>query len=193
MRIVGGISERIVKPANCAFTLGIPSSEEEFWSGRSEFAKSFNGVWSRYYYEVIRHVDKYEPVYKALGVTFKRRITLQGYSELFREKEIDVIIHLSHSEGDQLEFADGLFGPAEIIRAIPDHLFGIADLTACKGPESLVKTLHNERSSLIVKWLPVDATAYVWLYFFSQLFGYLYQNNTNYIDAHIALEKSGFE
>jgi hypothetical protein len=181
-----GVAQRIVKPENCALAFGIPTSRETFLRDQAQdgeyFAKHYHGVWERYDHEVVRHLRKYAPLLKQLGVNVVEQLTLQHFGELFRDAKLDVVVLFSHWHDDAVEFHDGLALAPAIIEQIPVDFSGVLDLCVCH-PESLTIALRRDRPRCLIRYTNKPATPYIWLYFYMELFNYLRQHDSTYLQA----------
>lgn len=179
------VTRRIVKPRNCAFVFGIPTSQEGFRvaeQGKSaDFLKRFKGGWTQYYLQFVRDLESVEPLLRKWGVAVVHDATIGDFARLLVES-YDVVILFSHWQGDAIEFRDGLAGTSALLAAIPPTFAGILDLCVCH-PMSLVKELRNHRPGCIVKYLPSEAAPHYWLYFYRTLFSQLQNRNLSYLAA----------
>lgn len=179
------VTRRIVKPPNCAFVFGIPTSQEGFrmaeQSKNADFAKQFVGGWTQYYLQFVRDLESVEPLLRKWGVVVVRDATIGDFARLLVQS-FDVVILFSHWDEDAIEFREGSAGTKALLAAIPLTFAGILDLCVCH-PMSLVRELRSHRPGCIVKYLPSEATPHYWLYFYRTLFSQLQNRNLTYLAA----------
>lgn len=80
------ISPRIVKPSNCAFVVGLPTSRDEFQeaaSERTDFAKGFFGGWGQYYTQFVMDFAEIESRLRGWGVCVIQNASLADLAGLF--------------------------------------------------------------------------------------------------------------
>ncbi len=97
-----------IKPENCIFAIGIPTSKQEFFSDLRKDNKDFarmvmktqklerKNPWKKYEKDIIRVIEKVEPVMKELGVTVLHNLTFKNFINILQERKADVIILLTH-------------------------------------------------------------------------------------------------
>lgn len=179
------VTRRIVKPSNCAFVFGIPTSQEGFrmaeQSNNADFAKGFAGGWAQYYLQFVRDLESVEPLLRKWGVVVIHNATFGDFAKVFSGR-FDVVILFSHWDDDAIEFRDGPAGTQALLAAIPLTFAGIVDLCVCH-PMSLVRELRDHRPNCIVKYLPTEAAPHYWLYFYRTLFNQLQNQNLSYLAA----------
>ena len=180
------ISSRIIKPENCVMAFGIPTTKEAFMADQYRndkgFAKRFNGVWERYDNEFMRYLRRCEPIYRELKVHLNYHTTLQAFGVLFRDKKYDAIILFSHWEKARIEFFNGFAGISEVMKQIPSGFDRFLDLCVCH-PERLTIELRKNRQACLVKYINEKTTPFIWLYFYLELFHYLKENESTYLNA----------
>lgn len=180
------IARRIVKPENCVLAFGIPVTKETFLADQqqkdNDFARLFNGIWQRYFFEIVRYVQKAAPIFTQLGLHIQYDLTLPQFGELCRDSKFDVIILFSHWLDNAVEFADGLAETESIITQIPPGFSNFLDLCVCH-PESLIIALREHRPNCLTRYIDKPATPKVWLYFYLELFNYLKQQEVTYLQA----------
>lgn len=179
------ITQKIVKPANCALAFGIPASEERFMARQladdADFAKRFTG-WGQYHHQIGGIMEQLCPVLTGWGVTVVHHTTLDAFAELFHREGLDVIILFSHYTQESVEFDDGMAGVPAVIEKIPAAFDGLLDLCVCH-PNDLVDRLRRKRPRCVVKRTHSTATPYIWLYFYRALFKYLHANEATYLEG----------
>jgi hypothetical protein len=99
---------KIIKPENCIFAFGIPTSKEDFYNDlqreNKDFAKSVEmkckragkDPWEKYNKDIIHVIRKVEPMMKDLGVTVIHQLTLKDFGEILQSNRFDVVILLTH-------------------------------------------------------------------------------------------------
>lgn len=184
-----GITNRIVKPVDCALAFGIPTTRSGFLSDRNnpskEFARRFDGGWPQYYHEVVRNVDDVIPRLKRLGVTVMRDTSLTGFSALFAQGRFKVVILFSHwanRDGGAVEFTEGFVSAPAIVDVVPMSFVGLVDLCVCH-PRSLTEALRALRPKSLVRYVDVDVIPYYWLPFYAALFNHINNNSVTYLKA----------
>jgi hypothetical protein len=181
------ISQRIVKPRNCAIAFGIPTSEAAFFEalqnpeGR-DFVPNCLPVWAKYYLEIVVHFEGVRPAFEGLGVTVATDVSLVNFGTLLKRSDIDVIILFSHWGEDQVEFADSLHAISEVMEQIPQTFSGFLDLCVCH-PEKLAIEMRKNRQEALTRYIPVRATPYIWLYFYLTVLKLLEGKNMTYMEA----------
>jgi hypothetical protein len=183
------IWERIIKPEDCAFAFGIPTTRSSFLSDLSnpnkEFARRYDGGWQQYYAEVVSNVEEVCPALNQFGVRVLRDISMEGFWELFAQKDVSVVILFSHwtnRNGGAVEFAEGLVSTPAIVDAVPMSFAGVVDLCVCH-PEALTTALRALRPNSLVRYVEVDVIPYYWLPFYAALFNHIENNNVTYLRA----------
>lgn len=179
------VTRRIVKPPNCAFAFGIPTTQEGFCeaqqSENADFAKRYRGGWAQYYAQFVTDLEGVEPFLRKWGVMVVHDATLSDFARLFAEP-FDVVILFSHWCGDAVEFREGPASTSAVLGAIPLTFSGILDLCVCH-PDSLVREVRSRRPCCIVKYIKVEAAPYYWLYFYRTLFSQLQSRDLSYVAA----------
>lgn len=173
-----------IKPHNCIMGFGIPTSKEVFFSDQNnadkDFAKMFNGLWSKYYHQFIKELNLIEPKLLEIGLKIKHNVTIQDYQQMFDNN--DVVVLFSHWKKDNIEFADGLKNIKEIVDRIPDDFCGIIDLCVCH-PDNLAILIREKKPNCLVRYIPRKATPFFWLHFYLILFNYLQEKDISYLTA----------
>lgn len=179
------ISRRIVKPSNCAFAIGLPTSRDEFRkaleSERADFAKRFLGGWAQYYGQFVTDLVEMESRLRNWGVCIIHNASLTDFAELFA-RPFDVVILFSHWSGDSVEFRGGLENVSATLAAIPKGFDGLLDLCVCH-PVALARALSIHRPRCLVKHIPVEAAPEYWWRFYRILFSQLHTRELTYLAA----------
>lgn len=185
MKRLHAISQKIVKPVNCALAFGIPASKERFLERQladdANFPRRFTG-WGQYHHQVAGNMEKLNPILAQWGVTVINHLKLDEFASLFSRNDLYVIILFSHFTRNSIEFDDGMACLPAIIEKIPSGFGGILDLCVCH-PEELTKKLRKERPHCLVKYTHSTATPYIWLYFYLALFKYLHDHEATYLEG----------
>jgi len=196
------ITEKPIDPKRCVLAFGIPTKKEDFWKylehPKKDFAKKFykkysresytrktneSLVWKEYHNQIIFHLDIVKPKITNFGTEVHDELTLSGFGKLFQDNKFDVIILFSHWKEDAVEFDDGLAKTDAILEQVPKEFSGIIDLCVC-NPKNLRIQLDLLRPNCIVKFSEQNIKIpFFWLYFYQELFRYLEQNKTNYLEA----------
>jgi hypothetical protein len=181
-----GISEKIVKPENCALAIAIPTSIEAFRSDRGSrpesFAQLFPGGWSQYSRAIISPFQRHWPELIRLKAQLRTDLTLQEFGDLFHVEGIDVVILFSHWDTHSVEFFDGSANVASIVQKVPRAYTGILDLCVCQQA-TLACVLRQKRPDCIIGFTNRRATPYRWLYFYVLVLKYLSEYNLTYFEA----------
>ena len=171
-----------MKPKKCVLAFGIPTSKANFFLDlkrpEKDFPKRF--IWSKYYLQIIQHLEEITPSLKEVGLTIITDLTLNKYGNLFQEYE--VIILFSHWKENKVEFEDGLQEIEKMVNLIPDTFTGIVDLCVCH-PKKLASLIRQKKPNCLVKFIDNEATPFLWLYFYSILFRYLKEDEITYLKA----------
>ena len=186
------ISERIIKPGQCALAFGIPLSRDDFDNDREHpnkgFAKKFHGNWNWYVREFAGFFDLFRPHLIELGVKLHPALTFEKFEALFSQ-EFDVIILFSHWEREAIEFHDGLVEYPKIVERIPGGFDRILDLSVCH-PDPLVTALRRDRPKCLIRHIKYDEEGCkdeliprYWLAFYHALFTHLSAHDLTYLDA----------
>lgn len=179
------ISRRIVKPSNCAFVVGLPTSRDEFQeavaSERADFAKGFFGGWGQYYTQFVMDFAEIESRLRGWGVCVIQNASLADFAGLFG-RPFDVVILFSHWSGDSVEFRGGLENVNATLSAIPEEFDGLLDLCVCH-PVALARALSVHRPGCLVKHIPVEAEPGYWWRFYRILFSQLRTRELTYLAA----------
>ena len=135
-------------PLDCALAVALPLTRPEFHQDIAEgkdFVRSwmvqFDGFstdfgWERYkpYADLVNDVSR---AAGKDGVAVRRRATLADWVSLLqRVRIVTLMAHCQRGNargpsGDGVEFADGLYHPAQIVAAMPDNYAGVLDLSVC--------------------------------------------------------------
>jgi len=179
------ITDKIIKPSQCAIGFGIPTNKADFYHDKTrqdkDFAKRFK-TWPMYKDQIVDHFNQAEVTIKQLGVFVIEQFTLDAFRDFFLQDRFDVIILFSHWKKQTIEFHDGLKHFSDIIDAVPLDFSGIIDLCVCH-PKDLRIGLDNKRPKCIVKFTTEDALPWFWIIFYQALFMYLQLNDSTYIEA----------
>jgi len=184
--VATGISQKIVKPENCALAIAIPLSIEAFKSDKDShnksFAKLYRGGWPQYSHAIITPFQRHMPEIIRLKVQFRTGLTLQEFGDLFHSEGIDVVILFTHWDTNTVEFFDGPANIAAIVKKVPRAYSGILDLCVCQQAE-LASVLRQKRPDCIIGFTNRRATPYRWLYFYVLVFKYLSEYELTYFEA----------
>jgi len=189
------ISKKIIKPDDCSFAFGIPTTEEEFYKDFVNLKKDFvneYSTWSEYYAKIVSVIEKVEADFRSWGVNIIRHLTLSDFEKLFINNR-DIIILFSHWKNpDKVEFYDDIYGVSTIIQKIPLDFSGILDLCVCH-PTTLVKRIVQERPNCLTKYIDIEAMPSHWLFFYGALFKLLFDHSITYLEglketAHLFLD-----
>ena len=176
----------IIKPEDCTFAIGIPTTKESFSDAikRADkgYAGMFNNVWKRYEAEITREIRNIKPILENMNVQFIEDLTLNKFKNFFDDNERKVIILFSHWEKNKVEFADGFAGIDRIIDQIPEEAQQIIDLCVC-NPVNLRLALKQKRPACTVRFINKQATPYLWLKFYKMLFRHLERESLTYTKA----------
>lgn len=174
----------IVGPEDCVLAFGIPTDKAVFFADQyrknKDFAKRYDGVWSKYYHQFISEFEQIIPKLKNLGLRIERDLTLVKFRALF--KQYKVVILFSHWQEDKVEFHEGLQPLDDIIEQIPTQFGGVIDLCVCH-PNGLALKIRQSRPNTLTKFIPNSAIPYFWLHFYLVLFKHLHQENKNYLSV----------
>ena len=184
------ISERIIKPENCAVAFGIPTSKQAFERDGSdevankEFAKLYRWAWGKFEAEIVNPFEKVVPVITGLGVEVCAEATLEDFGQLVRNERFDVVVLFSHWGDESIEFHDGFAQVPSIIEKIPSDFDRILDLSVCH-PKSLVEALRRERPDCLIRHIELEkeVTPGIWMYFYLALFKHLKHSDVTYLKA----------
>jgi hypothetical protein len=98
--------QKIIKPKNCIFAFGIPTSRKDFYTDlrtqNKDFAKLVSGdqpekeAWKKYKKSIIEVIREVEPVMKRTGVTVIHHLTLKDFKTILQERKADVVILFTH-------------------------------------------------------------------------------------------------
>jgi hypothetical protein len=122
-----------------------------------------------------------EPSLRKSGVTVVHDTALGDVTELVK-RGLAVVILFSHWQTSAVEFSSGLVDSNSVVAAIPPDFAGIIDLCVCH-PNALVHELELQRPRCLVKYLPREAAAHLWIYFYRTLFGLLGSRQLTYLTA----------
>jgi len=183
------VSHQIVKPEDCVFTFGIPTSLEAFEAARAhpnkEFARLFGEndrvARAKYEYEVLRYIDRVLPVYQALGVRIVRKLELAHFGRLLHAGS-KVLILCSHWNDEAVEFYDGFADTASIMSQFPEHFQGVTDLCVCRS-RSLAYAIKKQYPHALIRYANKPAAPYIWLPFYIDIFRYLKVQDVSYPEA----------
>lgn len=180
------ISQKIIKPADCILGFGIPTARAAFFADqqnpKKDFARRFDGIWNKYYFQIVKNLEKLLPIYEEAGLRVVHNMSLADFGAFFSDSKNKVIILFSHWHEDQVEFADGLVEIEAIVDKIPLNYEGIIDLCVCH-PTQLSLAIREKRPYCLVRYIPREATPAFWLYFYVVLFRYLEQKDISYLQA----------
>ncbi len=190
-----GITNEIIKPNDCVFAFGIPTSKSSFMNDpfiqEKDFTKVYFGEtlheydWIKYSEIVLGNIEDIVTCFSKLKVTIFYDLTLNNFHDLF-SNDFKVIILFSHWTETKIEFYDGLYGEREIIPIIPEDFIGFLDLCVCH-PESLAIRIRELRPKCLTKYTRTKATPSMWLRFYETVFKCLNESDLPYQQA---LEKS---
>jgi len=100
--------QKVIKPGNCLFAFGIPTSKEDFYSDlqkeNKDYAKLVARIckktkkdpWQKYKKDIIEVIQEVEPVMKDVGVTVIHQLSLNAFGEILQDNKFDVVILLTH-------------------------------------------------------------------------------------------------
>jgi len=100
--------QKIIKPENCIFAIGIPTSRNNFdqdlFTENKDFVKIHAGgrrnqpeeVWKKYENDIVKVLDNVIPVIQKAGCRFQRNLTFEKFKELVNTSENEVIILFTH-------------------------------------------------------------------------------------------------
>jgi hypothetical protein len=181
-----GIATRIICPSDCLLGFAIPTARERFMRDLASgddmrFAPSFDS-WTRYRYEVVRHLDTLRPALEATGTAVVEDFSLEALEGAFSLRRKSIVVLLSHWCGDRVEFAGGMASADDVVDRVPEDFAGIIDLCVCSVP-GLVTALKTRRRCL-VRYGEEKATPEHWLYFYLVLFKCLSAGRDTYLTAY---------
>jgi hypothetical protein len=181
-----GISEKIVKPENCALAIAIPTSIEAFRSDKDNcnksFAKLYSGGWPQYSRAVIAPFQRHVPEMIRLKTQVRADITLQGFVDLFHSENIDVVILFAHWDDHTVEFFDGPANIESIVEKLLRAPAGILDLCVCQQ-EKLACAFRQRRPDCIIGFTNKRATPYLWLHFYMLVLKFVNEYELTYFAA----------
>ena len=183
------ISKQVIKPSNCVFAFGIPTTKDDFYhdywnsSNGKDFISGSQITWNKYNYEIVSFIEDFEKTVKAIGLNIKHQLTLQEFGSLFLLTDIYAIVLFSHWKDDQVEFFDGLKSIDSILEVIPNNYYGVIDLSVCH-PVNLALAIRKEKGiDNIIRYSLKASTPAYWLSFYKGFFRLLYEEDLNYLTA----------
>jgi hypothetical protein len=182
------LGAKVVKPSDCVLTFAIPLSIEEFQQHlscpqRHDYARKVSPNARMYERVVVHQVSRTRPLFEALGVQVRTRLTLEAFSSLCAERPASVVIPIAHWTTTSVEFFDGFFDLDTVARTVPTQFEGILDLLVCH-PETLARKIRAARPAVcVVKYLTERATPQVWLWFYVVVFKILKTGDWTYLQA----------
>jgi len=100
------ISDKIIKPQNCVFCYGIPTSKKQFFESKNiGYAYRYNqkyseDAWNKYQNNLLNIINSIESQLIDFGLDIKHQVNMEMWSSLFYEKKYDIIILYTHCEKD---------------------------------------------------------------------------------------------
>lgn len=179
------VTSRVIKPQQCVFAFGIPTSKQAFLESRFAVGDSYVRKfvdWKQYKTLFARDAARAQRKAKTLGVNVRRHVSCQEFVALF-DGEFDVIILFSHWTGEGIEFKGGFGTAAHVVESISNPTFAeFADLTICKS-RTFGDQLKRRFIHCTVSVGDVNLSPDRWLAYYLALFKILKQNNLCYFDA----------
>lgn len=179
------ITLRVVKPRQCIFVFGIPTSEEAYVASRQSagdyYAKKYL-KWEHYDKAFSQNALQVQEAARELGVNVRKYVSCQEFCELFNGA-FDVIILFSHWSGEAIEFKYGFGTAARIAHNIANTDFaGIVDFTICQSRPSGDRVKHRCPNCAVFVG-DEDLSPNFWLAYYLALFKQLKDNRFSYLDA----------
>lgn len=187
-----GLADRVSRPRDCAFAVGIPTSEDGYRRSLHSPEESFvrrHGTYDRYWHEIVRPFQLLAHDVKRFGVRLVRDLTLDHFGSLCRDEDVHVVILFSHWDESGVELYDGFASTDRIIERVPDQGSAVLDLCVCH-PCELVSRLHAERNAYLIYFRNIEAKPRFWLRFYPALFRSLHRRPNNYLKAFTELQIS---
>lgn len=179
------MAEDNVTPDRCVIGVGIPTSKAAFEAaiarGGRRFADQFLGGWVQYREQWIFRWWKFTAGIAPLGVEIVTDLTLARFKSMLL-KGRDVVVLLSHWDGDRVEFADGFAGYSQVAQTIPPQFTGILDLGVCH-PDALVCEILRTRPGCLARYIPERVKPDLLLLFYQALFVLLKEGTRTYAEA----------
>ena len=142
------LHESIATPDDCALAIALPLTREEFFADAApasakDFVKQWSAVqqvpnqqlWEDYTrYAALAHDIANEA--EAAGVLVLRHASFAQWTDILHERQaVTLFAHwktgTDGKRDDCIEFADGLQNIKAFITSIPEHYYGVLDLTIC--------------------------------------------------------------
>lgn len=184
---------------NINFCFCLPLSRTDFdltmTSDQFDFAKHFmlskegsgRDNYEFYYSEICKPYLQLKKIFSPYGFNFIDTTYYKQIPDLLITKS-EVIILFSHCIGggnidrESIEFGDGMCNWRKIIDIIPTDFSGLIDLAVCK-PLVLAHQLKISRPQCLVKSSSRKIRLIFWIYFYSELFKNMLENEIDYLDA----------
>lgn len=186
----GGVADRVSKPRDCAFAVGIPTSEagyrQSLQAPGEPFAKRF-GTYAQYWNQIVRPVQSLADRVTRFGVRLVRDLTLDGFGSLCSDEKVHAVILFSHWAEDSVEFFDGFASIEAVIETVPTEGSGVLDLCVCH-PLDLISQLRKDRPGYLIHFRQIEAQPRFWLSFYPALFLSLHRSPRSYLDAFTDLQ-----
>ena len=185
-------TEMVIKPHECIILFGIPTKIDknsfyELNNLNTGFISNFNNDFSKYSFEIINPIIKFEKRCNYLGVSIIHNCTINSIEKVIECKKYKCIILFTHWEQNKnfeyVQFNNSYVKPAIIASKIPVNYVGIIDLCICH-PKELVKMLiEKKRKKFLVRYISIKTTPIIWLEFYWTLFFILYKKEITYLAA----------
>jgi len=175
--------EDVVKPSQCIFAIGLPTSRAAFERDRRSELKDFVPKrlpsWLRYTHEIILPFRHYLPHYRKLGVQVVEEVDETTLRSLFSENSHAVLILFSHFTDQHVELSDRMVSVTRFVELVPEGFDGIIDLCVCH-PDGLPFRLRDERPASSIKFTHREATTAAWLAMYRVMFELLKRCEMSY-------------
>ena len=179
------VTLRVIKPQQCVFAFGIPSSPEAFAESKAAvgdyYAQGYDD-WDHYNFAFGRNARKAQRNAVKLGVNVRSYVSCQEFAELL-SGAFDVIILFSHWSGTAIEFKGGFGTATQVVNSVANpELDDFVDLAVCQSRD-FGQQLKRRFPRCVVSLGDRNLSPNLWLDYYLTLFEWLKNNDSCYLDA----------
>jgi hypothetical protein len=180
------IADRVIKPNQWVFGVGIPTSIESFFGDQEReedrFARRYrHRGWEAYENDVVSHMSELHE----MGLRIIPDLTLGDFNKALADPTVAVFTLLSHwREDDAIEFREGFADREVFVSHVPEKFAGVIDLCIClEKKEKLIPELRKRRPRCLPRHTKCKATPALWLSFYQVLYDYVRDYDVSYLQA----------
>lgn len=190
-------------PSDCALAIALPFDRAAFVADADDAGKDFVRSWSLAarapagdlwpaYARILEYAKTVGDEVRDLGGLVAAPATLQAWSRLVHSRRVVALIAhwAARTEGDRIEFADGLVTVDQLVSVLPPDYNGVLDLTTCHSTRA-IRWIKRARPGCTVLANRGETDLDIRLAVYRQILRVLQRERTSYVEAaskvHLAL------